>query len=86
MPAHGGGALPAPVPRLSAYEGLWSKAGLWSAQYCWAHFLYHSLTYCPAVLRMPAESVGESRLMYGTDQPFAAAENWALKEIARQTG
>jgi aminocarboxymuconate-semialdehyde decarboxylase len=83
--AHGGGALPALMPRLLAYAGLSQEAAL-CAPDSLARFWYDTLTYSSGVLRMLAESVGPSRLMYGTDRPYAAADDRALQEIIRQMG
>ena len=83
--AHGGGALPALMPRLVAYAALSQETVPYPPDSL-AHFWYDTLTYSPGVLRMLAESAGTARLMYGTDQPYAAADDRALQEIIRQTG
>ena len=83
--AHGGGALPALMPRLLAYAGL-SQKTVPCAPDSLARFWYDTLTYSPVVLRMLAESAGTSRLMYGTDRPYAAADDRGLQELIRQTG
>jgi aminocarboxymuconate-semialdehyde decarboxylase len=75
--AHGGGALPSLVGRLSTgWERLPGRAGRLRRhpREALAQFWTDSLTYDAEVLRLVLSVVGETRVVLGTDFPFAAME------------
>ena len=85
--AHAGGALPALIGRIGAYcgKGYRTKLQLPIPQYL-DRFYFDAITYSPEALRMVVNLVGCSRLLFGTDHPFAAADPQQLCGILSQAG
>lgn len=83
--AHGGGALPAVLPRVTRGQGIAAGGPVAAADTALArarNLWCDSLTYDATSLRLVLDRVGDDHVVLGTDYPFAARESPAGAVLA----